>query len=728
ANDLATAQANEAAVENVETRFENTELVKMTPQHLCDWLHGLPNVSTADLAASVTNSTADASASEVASQKEVNANSTTAFPLVGREESILHIAECFARTNEHRSNLDRNMRPIPVCTGVPGLGKNRLTQECLSTVMTKAGIPGKCLSVIISFGTDGNHCKWVDDRLGIQCSFAWHVLHAIFKAHKNFGNWMLKSPSNRSELTLDLALATIEHCWRQKTSENILVFVGVDEYQILGQEKLTELLDSLCNSSCVAASSRLTLFTMLAGTDLNMMRVAQLSHPNTERIPIRFLTHVEAMKAIGPFISNIHKDFVVSGAFAQNVFYLGGVPRLLTKFAMRVVKMPIDNLVPNRLREARTAVLRDLQYPQLSISDILKLLATSFTNTSVENPSLSPFSESLLPSDERLTWSQMVSIGLCLIQDDGRVIVSFHLVPQVLARQGREGGGLDEYELALLESLKHLSENVEVPHANLPACLSWESFGAHFYCIRINSFLVLGHKEVLVCDLLRGTQYSSEVFRTNVHIRVAKVCHSSVPYGPAIPKVISQTGAGNGSVDWIDGEALLLSGESGPGVDIFFALKPEEDAGYVVVLDQRKRLRSDITQSGFLQYTSKIPDKPKFMNNVETVVGLMSVFSDIKMTKIPDSMFFSGRSDSPYFHGSLSDHPGCSVDIDVNTGLETAIQQLFSGSQKKRKEWADGIVTYRSKRGRIDSVEHFLTVASELGGTVDESAHGRMRF
>lgn len=46
----------------------------------------------------------------------------------------------------------------------------------------------------------------------------------------------------RRMMTLDLALSIIELYWSQKTKENILVFVGIDEYQKLDQEKLNSLL------------------------------------------------------------------------------------------------------------------------------------------------------------------------------------------------------------------------------------------------------------------------------------------------------------------------------------------------------------------------------------------------------------------------------------------------------------------------------------------------------
>ncbi|KAJ3028473.1 UNVERIFIED_CONTAM: hypothetical protein HDU68_001620 [Siphonaria sp. JEL0065] len=713
---LATATVPSRAPAAVaETWFSNCFPVSMTPQGLCEWLHG--------------SSSKDLSDSKVVSQEQTQAIYPTKFPLTGRDESLAHIKSCFVKTYEHRTKDDRNNRPIPMCTGVPGVGKTRILNECSSTVLDMTGIPGERLSVLISYGNDGNAYCGVDHSLGIQCSFAWRVLHSIFKAQFGFENWMRdQSPSNRNFLTLRLVLATIDYHWKQKTTGNVLVFVGVDEYQKLGQENLNLLLDLLCNSSRVSHSSLVTLFCMLAGTDLTMTRIARASHPNTERTPIRFLTHAEAMKVIRPFILTHHPGFIVSDTFAQNVFCLGGVPRLLTQFATKVIQIKLENMLENQLQEAREAVLCNLQYPYLSVGDILKLLAISFTNTNVKNELVCPFRESMLPSAQSLNWSQIISRGMCLIHDDGRVIVPFHLVRLVLARQKTEGAGLDEFELALLASLKNFSRHSEMLLPNVPAWLSWEYFGAHFYCLRINSFLVLGRREVVLSDILRGARMNSPVFESRVHIRIASVFYSNEQYGPDILRVISHKNA-DITVDWVDDANLqvVLNGDGGSGVDIFFALKREGEAGYIVVLDQRKRLGTQIDQSDLSTYMSKVPDKPTFLKNVETVVGLMSIYSTINVNPIPNSTFFVSTTESIYFHGSFFDHAGCTMAVDVNSGLKASIQQLFLGTQQKRKELAEYVIEHRKKK-RIEGFEQLSSVVSEFGGELDELALGRITF
>jgi hypothetical protein len=206
-------------------------------------------------------------------------------------------------------------------------------------VLDKTGIQGKRLSSIISFGNDGIPYNNLEETFGIECAFAWRTLHSLFKAHHDFYHWLsYDTPANKRDLKLKDVLAVIEYHFAKNDDRELLLFIGIDEYQMIGQENLDVLFAVLCNSSYRPQESRLSLFCMFAGTDMEMARVARTACPNTERIPISFLNHTQAVKAIAPYISKYHDGFVVNEAFEQNVFYLGGVPRLLTEFAKKNFK------------------------------------------------------------------------------------------------------------------------------------------------------------------------------------------------------------------------------------------------------------------------------------------------------------------------------------------------------------------------------------------------------
>jgi hypothetical protein len=79
-------------------------------------------------------------------------------------------------------------------------------------------------------------------------------------------------------------------------------------------------------------------------------------------------------------------------------------PRLFTGFAKNAAELPHYDKTENNFR------VFNLQFPQLSLSDKLKLLAISYTNTPVQKVLDIPFPNSRLAGE--LTWSQPISNGV----------------------------------------------------------------------------------------------------------------------------------------------------------------------------------------------------------------------------------------------------------------------------------------------------------------------------
>lgn len=232
--------------------------------------------------------------------------------------------------------------------------------------------------------------------------------------------------------------------------------------------------------------------------------------------------------------------------------------------------------------------------------------------------------------------------------------------------------------------------------------------------------------------LLHGSQFASEVFKpTSVHLRVAKVFPSNEKYGPEMPKIITRRNSSYQSVDWVDGENLqiVLNGDDGAGVDIFFLLKRADNSGYIILLDQRKRLGSSVTVSNLSWFRSKLPGPPAFLkdSNLKLIFGLMSLNSQINIDPVPESTFFVSSKDSMYFHGTLFDHPGCSIAIDVNSALKSSIGQIFLGAKKKPMRLAARIISQRKKK-RIENYDDLLSLVSGWNGKLDESACARISF
>ena len=338
-----------------------------------------------------------------------------------------------------------------------------------------------------------------------------------------------------------------------------------------------------------------------------------------------------------------------------------------------------------------------------------------------------PFPNSRLAG--KLNWSQLISNGACLLQENGCVTVPFHLVAQVLDMEIYPIDELNKYERALLSSLKDLSQNVEPSINNAPAWLTWESFGARFYSIRINSFLVLGQEEVSISSLVHGSKTFGNEFEVIVRLKIATVIQSTETFGPEMPQSITPKGSYS-SVDWIESDFvyIVLNGENGPGVDIFFILKRSDDQGYILMLDQRKRYSSDITKHAISSITSKIPGIPKCIGErVKTILGLMSIYSKIKIEAFLTSTFIVSSSESSTFHGSLFDHPGCSLMIDVNSATITALCQIFGGKVGKRKSLAYQTID-RRKIAKFVGIDDLNSFISQIDGTLDECSLGRVCF
>lgn len=131
------------------------------------------------------------------------------FKLVGREEALADAAACFSNII-HGKGCDHNSRPIPVCSGLSGLGKTRMLEEG-DAILTRCGILDKKMCVIVPY-FDGHGPQPVETTMTIEASFAWRLLHRVFIEGNglNFDEWFRsRLPSNGRQLTLEFALDVI---------------------------------------------------------------------------------------------------------------------------------------------------------------------------------------------------------------------------------------------------------------------------------------------------------------------------------------------------------------------------------------------------------------------------------------------------------------------------------------------------------------------------------------
>eukprot|EP00158_Paraphelidium_tribonemae_P002264 Partr_v1_DN25243_c4_g1_i1_m16678 putative Crinkler (CRN) family protein len=100
----------------------------------------------------------------------------------------------------------------------------------------------------------------------------------------------------------------------------------------------------------------------------------------------------------------------------------------------------------------------------------------------------------------------------------------------------------------------------------------WEVFGAYYHALRINSLIIVCHSVVKVKQLFKGA--------------IINGCEDEVELTPTLvmetedkvstdmtSRMIGRRGNYNERHDWLDEGLVVINGEGGEGVDVFFALK-----------------------------------------------------------------------------------------------------------------------------------------------------------
>ena len=149
----------------------------------------------------------------------------------------------------------------------------------------------------------------------------------------------------------------------------------------------------------------------------------------------------------------------------------------------------------------------------------------------------------------------------------------------------------------LAESLKMMNDDVDERVYSCEPWQLWESFGACFHAIRINSFLVLKERIITMSKLFVFTSNST----TKVVLKPMKVFRTSTELSKDTPDCIPEVSNANYKRRWIGGSqkdpgVIVMNGPDGAGVDISFSLLKEgatnenDISNYMVFLDQRKRV------------------------------------------------------------------------------------------------------------------------------------------
>ena len=167
-----------------------------------------------------------------------------------------------------------------------------------------------------------------------------------------------------------------------------------------------------------------------------------------------------------------------------------------------------------------------------------------------------------------------------------------------------------------------------------------------------------------------------------------------------LPSVVRRKGNPNEELDWLKKGIVVINGENGRGVDVFFALKKAHSDHFVLFADQRKRVAGNYmgptVVNGLLK---KAKIKPAVLDAADTVVPCLfscMISAHTNTADLLDDCIVVSCSQSQKYHSTLWTHLASSPIVRINYDPVTYITMLFSG--KDSREVAKRIIAYRQKK------------------------------
>ena len=543
-------------------------------------------------------------------------------------------------------------------------------------------------------------------------------------------------PANAEEMTLELALQVIRTAAEKdeivSDNEVLSLFVGVDEYQKIpkgpnyneeAEDQRTErqktylwqLLGAFQGTSNGAAL--LHVYPVFAGTRFGILSIAGSSVADVRRVPLRFLSPPEMEDAVRSRLPEKLK----STTFREALFKFGGIPRPCLEYAKgQSWSLPWDRIKSQWDLESR---------------ELLQLLAFVLSG------------ETVLPKNKccvrNLSWAALADQGMCVLDDDGdrsRVSVTVpYCVFRLAAGISTNVGDWSLAQECLVQNLKYLVQHVDdVLYASEPWQL-WEKFGACFFAMKVNSFIMLGKTQLKFSELCRGAVCNGcQHLVSLVPMEVHEICEEfSVGVGEEVT-VKKQ----NREINWLKGDVqkdnrvryCLINGTSGKGLDVFAALDLVVDSSaqsavdstkqspVLLYCDQRKVEAAPLGVKKATDLIKRATIKPKLPEASKCVCGLFSILTSFNGSEddIPEDSFVLSYKQHREFYGrSLSYHPACRTYIDVNHDNKSTLALLKSIKDV-------GAVLERRKRRKFESKDDFLSFCKGINASLDKNEESRI--
>ncbi|KAK1930418.1 hypothetical protein P3T76_014089 [Phytophthora citrophthora] len=636
------------------------------------------------------------------------------FQLVGREDAIKAAANCFNRIIKAGRGIgsDRTDRPIPVCSGISGLGKTRMLEES-STIFQEMRLDPKSVVRLIVPYYNGYSPTPVERLMPIQASFSWRLLYRFFLDNNcalPFADWIeSRLPSNGDKLRLSKAINVIERKLRQSAQgqESLYLYLGIDDYQKIerlstsgantGTSILRQLVEAIAGFLC-KKSSGLVVLPMFAGTDLGIIAsgsIANSSYYVTERLPMTLLT-------LGQVVTFVESNAKFAGYLQDNqvqnhLFALGGVPRWVVEYVLNL-KMCSEpgtitlESIGKCFKNVWTKYV-DAYMESMSTQQLVRLAAFAVSGRQVRQQD---------KFDKKFKWSKLRDSSLCLLNPSSTPKDCDVRVPYALLQSIASSDDMtSEAEKCFAAALSDMEKLVDSELFVREPWQSWEIFGACFYAVRINALLVIGRSTVTLEELLPGALIADNMCGISVKLSPSRVFQCNEQFGLSTPKVVSRKNHLSEETDWTSSGSIIVNGVDGEGVDIFFALKDALSGNLIVFVDQRKRRFGAFQPSSAKEHLRQLrKHRPRFLGkDTRLVGGVMNCVapSNLQTYVVPHDCFLVTRDETKRFHGTLAYHPACSPLVPIYSANKTALMSVLIGSEAHKKKAAEEIIRKRKE-------------------------------
>jgi hypothetical protein len=682
------------------------------------------------------------------------------FTLEGRQQAMNTIESCLKKLFESatKGKSDRRDYPFPVCSAMSGIGKTRLLDEWVKKLNDDADIwrdinfppTEQRLALVLSYG-NGHSVVSEERSMGAHAGFAWRLLYAIFlERNSKLNGWQhfwTSLPRNADELTLGDVFKVIQRVLGLNDEDKCALFVGIDEYQRIppnhvdGEDALANFLDAMFSE--MTKQNSVVMLPMFAGTDWSKMSLAASASTNasaaavsTKRVRMPLLD-TEAMRKAVYGRGDGMKELLLQDIFCRHLFFLGGVPRPCTEYADECLtwhatngdESPhsakeeykisfekfvefFDNVYSTVPSDETPKAKKRKEKTGFTLRELIWLVAYSVNGAAVTEED-TPFARIEESKIKHLSFRRLRDGSVCILGDDRRLQLPYCFF-YYLSKADKSNHRLPPAEDAFMDALKYLGDFVDynVFNPSNAPWQQWELFGACFVALRINALCITSATNVSTLKkLFNGAE--TNVSNFTVRLKPMRVVQMNEALNDSLPASILLKDYPR-PVNWIKNGLVVLNGDNGKGIDIFYTLELYGNPGnYVLIADQRKRVQGDLNVPEAINKARAVLQNNRWPEVQHVVVALFSMFTLRNLGDLPPNSIAVTFDQHKTFHGALHLHPAASVCVRVNVDNQAALEGLFC---KSARAGAQKIIQERSQGRLIVSFENLQSV---LGNDAD---------